>query len=315
MRKWFVFLGVFLLLDIILFSSYLVFQRVSSDASVVLESGGFISTPTPKSRKVTLMLVGDIMLGRTVNIRSLEKNDPTYPFLKVADKLRGEDIVFANLESPIVEKCPRIESGFTFCADPRMVEGLVFSGVDVVNLANNHTSNFGEQGLEDTKRILSQKSIKWVGERNFETLEKNGIKFGFLGFDLFDNDLLQSYLDFIEESDKKVDVLVVGVHWGREYTPKATVMQEQEAKRMIDAGADVIAGHHPHWVQNTKYVNGKPVFFSLGNFVFDQMWSEETKKGLAVQITYEGKDIVDQKNFPVYTAEWAQPQWVNQNAN
>ncbi len=79
------------------------------------------------------------------------------------------------------------------------------------------------------------------------------------------------------------------------------------AHKMIENGADVIIGHHPHWVQNYEEINGKPVYYSLGNFIFDQAWSEETKKGLLLKITFEGKDIINKEEFKTYTPKIGQP--------
>ena len=298
-------------------------------------------TPTPV-KSVKLLLTGDIMLGRTVNSRSLDMGDTKYPFEKVADKLREADVVFANLESPIVHGCPRIESGFSFCADIKMTEGLTFSGIDIVTLANNHNLNFGKNGLNDTEEILTEKGIKQVGLGSFEIIEKEGIKFGFLGFDFVSDTLIPADLELIRDADNKVDFLIVGVHWGNEYKALANNWQKTWAKEIVKAGADIVVGHHPHWVQdmecfeNVKKTRGadtdplqewtrfaplesgcplgsKSVYYSLGNFVFDQMWSEETKKGLAIELTFENGKLVKEERLPVYMKNWAQPEWVESN--
>lgn len=142
-----------------------------------------------------------------------------------------------------------------------------------------------------------------------ETIEKNGTKFGFLGFDFLDNLPKDSDYQLIKDSKKNVDVLIVMVHWGVEYMPQPTEGQRLIANKLIKAGADVISGNHSHWVQSIDYIDGKPVYYSLGNFVFDQSWSEETKKGLVIQLTYQNNNLVNTEKLPIYMKSLAQPGW------
>lgn len=329
---------VFLLIFVTLLISGVILLIVLPKSAV--ERVGLLDIPVvqkareqfnPEEQKyIELIMVGDIMLGRNVMITSLDKNDPIYPFRQVGDVLKSADLTIANLENPIVTNCPRINSGFTFCADPKMVEGLKFSGIDVVNLANNHTLNFSKKGLEETKEILDGAAILYTGVGNLAVKEVEGIKFGFLGFDrsqqgspkLTDEEEL-----LVRESDSKVDILIVSMHWGVEYQDKALPGVRVLAKRMVELGADVIHGHHPHWVQDVEYYdkisltassevpedwnNLVPAYYSLGNFVFDQMWSEETKKGLIIKLTldFQGK-IMKEERFPTYSESPGQPELV-----
>lgn len=264
-------------------------------------------TPVKETR---IILAGDMMLGRSVMTKSLGMNDPTYPFIKVAEKLSSVDIVFVNLENPIIANCPSSNSGFKFCADPIMVEGLKFAGIDVVSLANNHISNYGLDGKIETEKILTENDIRWVGDGNLETAEKNGIKFGFLGFDFVTYLPKDADYQLIADSKNKVDVLIVMVHWGVEYVSQPTKTQALIANSLVNAGADVIAGSHPHWTQSVDYINGNPIFYSLGNFIFDQAWSEETKKGLAIELTYRDNKIINTEMLPIYMKNFVQPEWV-----
>jgi len=270
----------------------------------------FSSSQNFSAKETKIILAGDIMLGRSVMTQSLSMSDPSYPFRKVADKLKENDIVFANLEDPIINNCPVSNSGFKFCADPRMVEGLKFAGINIVNLANNHILNYGRDGETETEKILTDNGIKWVGDGNLEVIEKNGTKFGFLGFDFVDNLPKDSDYKLIKDSKNEVDVLIVMVHWGVEYTNQPTKYQKLVAVDLINSGADVVSGSHPHWVQPIDYINAKPVFYSLGNFVFDQPWSEETKNGLVIQLTYQNSKIINTEKMPVYMKDFAQPEWI-----
>ena len=268
--------------------------------------------------RVRLFLAGDVMLGRTVMTNSLDKiNDPAYPFWEVAGRMREADIVFVNLENPVVEGCPRHYDGLKFCADPRMVDGLVHAGVDVVTLANNHSRNYGEKGIEDTKNYLDKVGIKYVGLGNLEVIEIGETKFGFLGFELVDR---TSGLTIVEEkllsdSNRMVGVLVVGVHWGNEYKDTANRFQREIAKEMVQLGADLVVGHHPHWVQPFDYAQGedgemKPIYYSLGNFVFDQMWSTKTRQGLAVELVFDKGKLKEEEKLLIFMEDWAQPKFV-----
>jgi poly-gamma-glutamate synthesis protein (capsule biosynthesis protein) len=264
------------------------------------------------SQEITLIATGDIMLGRTVTRTALdEKTDSRYPFLHVASVLQNADIVFSNLENPVVNNCPRTNEGFKFCAPKDMLEGLTYAGIDIVNLANNHTRNYGSKGMEETKQFLNEKNIQYVGDGNAVVKEIQKTRLGFLGFDFVTKSPSSSDWELVKKIDKDVDILVIGVHWGTEYHATANKNQQNWARMFVENGADVVFGHHPHWVQNDEEVEGVPVFYSLGNFVFDQMWSEETKKGLAVRLTIKDKKIIKSDRLPIYMKEWAQPEWVN----
>lgn len=267
------------------------------------------------NQDIEILLAGDIMLGRSVMAKILELNDTMYPFKEVAEKLKMADLVFVNLENPITRDCKPHLGGFTFCTTPEIADGLTFAGVDIVTLANNHTLNYGRKGIEETKEILGEKKVKWVGDGNLEVFTLKGTEFGFLGFDLTVKDLSSENLELIKKSDSEVDVLIVAVHWGVEYTREPTKLQRNQAREIVKAGADVIAGHHPHWVQISETIEGKPVYYSLGNFVFDQMWSEETKKGMAVSLVYQNGELKKKGEYPTYMENWAQPKFVPQIDN
>ncbi len=305
-KRWVLLLVIFL---IIVTGAVLCLSRGKS--LQVINNSFSAPSPAPVSQ-ITVMLAGDIMLGRTVNSYSVDtKKDPLFPFRKVKDLLNTEDLVFANLENPIINNCPRHSGGYTFCAEPVMADGLAFAGIDIVTLANNHTNNYGKGGIEETKQILAEKGIEYVGLGNLIIKEVQGVKFGFLGFDYVDNKPTAVDFKLIETAKSQVDILIVGIHWGVEYTPEPTHEQRELAKQIVAAGADVIAGHHPHWVQSHEEVNGKPVYYSMGNFVFDQMWSEETKKGILVKMVFEGKKLKNQEIIDTYIRERGQPEILN----
>ena len=262
------------------------------------------------NKMTKIIVVGDVMLGRSVMAQSLKASNPKYPFLKVADKLKSADLVFANLEAPFVGNCPQTNSGMIFCVVPSLVAGLSYANIGVVSLANNHIANYGAKGLADTKRVLTAAKIDYTGDGNLAVKSVNGTKFGFLGFNFVERGPSNMDLKSITGSKRLVDILIISVHWGKEYQAEANATQRTIAKKLVESGADLIIGHHPHWVQSEETIDGKYVYYSLGNFVFDQMWSEKTKEGMAVELTFDGQKLVREDKLPVKITSIGQPEFV-----
>lgn len=255
---------------------------------------------------VTFLAFGDISLSRSIAATIQAKKDPLYPFHNIVDLLKSTDFNFANLESPFSKSDAfTAKNTLVFNAPKTNVVGLKKYNFAVLNLANNHAFDQGKDGVDTTAKVLDDNDLLHMGTG--ETLdqawapaiiEKNGIKIGFIGASYSSvNDggkTLNNYVARIEDVDRLktttsklkslVDFIVVTMHAGTEYMPKANQSQIDFAHAAIDAGADIVIGAHPHWVQNKEIYNGKPIYYSLGNFIFDQDWSEETKKGLALKI-------------------------------
>ena len=248
------------------------------------------------------------MLGRYVNIKMQEHKDWTYPFLKTSSLTSSADIAFGNLEAPFIEGCQNTATGMIFCSRKEAVQGLKLAGFDVLSIANNHILNQGQEGLKQTIELLKQNSI--VPSTNQLTNQlTNKLNFGFLSFDLVTYPKT-TVVEKVKEAAPKVDILVVSLHWGAEYQKEPTVSQRELARRIIDSGAKVIVGHHPHVTQPTEEYHDGLIFYSLGNFVFDQSWSEETKKGKIAKIVFEEKKIKSFEEIPIYIDNFSQPQIV-----
>ena len=187
---------------------------------------------------------------------------------------------------------------------------MVAAGIDIVSLANNHSRNYGEKGLSETVEILDEKEISTTGLGELVVKESKGIKYGFLGFDFISKTPKENDYELVAESVGEVDVLIVSVHWGAEYRSEPAESQERWAKELVEAGADVVVGHGPHWVQGMEHINEKPVYYSLGNFVFDQMWSEETRTGLIMKLTFRDGELIKEEELPTYMSSWAQPEFI-----
>lgn len=265
----------------------------------------------------TLIAAGDVMLGRSINYRSVKLNNFTWPFEKTANVLKNADIAFVNLESPFVENCPSTNVGMTFCEDARHIEGFIYAGIDIVNLANNHIGNFGQEGIKQTIRLLESNEILPIGTTNgavFKTV--NSIRFTFLGYNDFASPAgiaqvkKEKIVADIANAKTKSDVIVVSFHWGNEYTDKPTKRQQELAYLAIDNGADLIIGHHPHWIQPAEQYKDKLIIYSLGNFIFDQGWSQKTKEGIVGKFEFSKTKLTDYELLPILIDNFGQPSFI-----
>ena len=236
----------------------------------------------------TIIATGDVIPARSVNYQTSMKNDFKWSFEKTAAFLTEADLTVINLESPLIPNCPLTNEGMIFCGDPDHREGFLFAGIDVATLANNHILNYGKKGLDSTIKILEDAQIMPVGVKGAEVKDVRGINFAFLAFNDIDyqwSDLINRAAEdkiapLIKKADREADVVIVLFHWGDEYTGFPNDRQRRLAHLAIDNGADLILGNHPHWVQPVEIYKEKVVVYAHGNFIFDQMWSDETKRGV-----------------------------------
>lgn len=251
----------------------------------------------PSKKTVSLLVFGDLMLDRYVGQKIKEKG-VEYPFTKVKNLFEGSDLVLVNLEGPFTDFPPRNlhPQNLIFTFDPSLVPVLKKLGFNLFSLANNHTLNFGEEGLVQTKKYLKQNKIDYFGDQvNREPLslikEVKGIKIAFVGWNSLAGTDLKRVTEEIKNLRQKADFVVVFVHWGNEYQKTFSKSQQKESHLFIEAGADVVFGSHPHVVQSVEEYRGKKIFYSLGNFLFDQTFSSETQKGLGVRVVFDNEEI------------------------
>ena len=288
------------------------------------------------SEEVSLVAVGDISYSRGVERIVRKQNNINYPFLKIKDYLKNADLVFGNLETPITQGLEIPDFEMIFRSNPGTEQALKQTGFPILSLANNHTPDFGEKGLKDTFNFLENAGIKYVGAGQNEQeacqpvyIEKKGIKFAFLAYN--DTDVvpvnyeasinragtafmrIDKMTEAVKEAKRKVDIVIVSMHAGIEYAEKPNNSQISFAHAAIDAGADLVIGHHPHVVQTMEKYKGRYIFYSLGNFVFDQPQSEETKEGLTIKIYFAKNGINKISLLPVVMENLAQPRMANKN--
>ncbi len=283
---------------------------------------------TTKSRPpLKIYAVGDVMLDQLTDKR-LQEYDPTYPFSQVRDILRQGDVVFGNLESPISQRGEALLSKrYTFRAALFSVESLVDGGINMVSLANNHILDYGLEAMEDTMDILTEHGIYHAGAgRNMDEahagtiLEVKGYKVGLLAYtdDFAVPARLRSFWqaghdqggaalihdqkrirEDILRLREETDVLLVSFHWGYEYTYTISKEQRELAYLAVDAGADMILGHHPHVPQGVEIYRGKPIAYSLSNFVFYPFTSRpETQDTLILGAEFHEGEIISVTLLP-----------------
>lgn len=282
-----------------------VYYGLESDASLawVKQKGGIIEDVDPNF--VNLVFGGDIMLDRGVK-NSVNKNfNGDYSSLfENLDILKDADIAFANLEGPASDKGSDRKNLYSFRMDPSVIPALKGAGFSIVSVANNHVADWGRDAYTDTLMRLKENEILYTGGGlNTEEaeqpiiIEKYGIKIGYLGFSDVGPNMQTSedksgllltsnprFEQIIKNASEQVDHLVVTFHFGEEYQTKHNDKQEYLAHKAIDNGAKIIIGTHPHVIQDTEIYKDGFIAYSLGNFIFDQYFSENTMEGMLLEI-------------------------------
>lgn len=268
---------------------------------------------------VIIMATGDVLLARTINSRMVRLEDFTFPFVNVRGLLSQADVAWVNLETPLVSDCPIRFVGMRFCGDPRGVEGLVYAGIDIANLANNHAENHNEKGVIETEQILTDAEIEVTGLSKPVIMLVHGKRIGFLGFN--DASAVRwisgaSYDEIrtqIADVYDDVDYLIVGFHWGHEYHLSQNSHQRNLAKVAIDAGADLVIGHHPHWLQGVELYKDRPIVYSLGNFIFDQQGGGWVEEGAIALINFQADGNLRVNFLPVIIENTSTPRFATQD--
>jgi len=278
-------------------------DKTTSYFSVIFQGG-----QTEKEVKnETILLAGDMMFDRGV-AELMKQNSTYYPFQKIVQLLRGVDIVFANLEGPVVEN-PLEFSGdlLKLAFFPKTLEGVKWSLINLLSLANNHITDMGNEGFEETIDWLDKYQINFIGNplpddndnpnSNFSTEYSVFLAFNrVLPFIHFQEEIIKEIKTVRRKNPHKF--IIVSIHWGNEYQSTSSPAQRELANQIIAAGADLIVGHHPHVVQEIELIQGSPVFYSLGNFIFDQQSLPETREGFLVGLTVE-PDRISCRLFPI----------------
>jgi len=266
-------------------------------------------------KEIKIYFVGDIMLDRGV-LHYIKKNDNwLWPFLDIADDLKKADLVFGNLESMISDKGYDVGGLYSFRAPPETMQGLVYADFDILSVANNHSFDYTINAFTDTLKRLKENNILYAGggfnreETHSPTIKQvDDTKVGFLaytnvgspawqatedraGIAWIDDSSLDTLKKDIEKSKEKADILVVSFHFGYEYHDKPNENQKLLSNTALKSGADIVVGHHPHVVQPLEITDDGVIAYSLGNFIFDQYFSEETMRGAILEVIIKDKEV------------------------
>lgn len=267
---------------------------IELDDEPVSTSAGIVDTIENERTEVVIDIVGDIMPSEYVLENYNDLGITGIVSQDVWSELNGADIFLANQEFPFgTTGMPAEDKQYTFEIEPSYIDIFTDMGIDIVTLANNHALDYGKDALSETFSILDAAGIERIGAGNdveeasrLKVIEKNGMKIGFLAgtrvipevswnienggpglLATYDADLLNAAISSAKEN---CDYLIVYVHWGIERNTEPEAYERQLAEGYIDNGADIVVGSHPHVIQGIDWYNGRPIFYSMGNFIFYQ---------------------------------------------
>ncbi len=287
--------------------------------------------------EISFNAVGDIIPGRKVAMK-MASHGFLYPFAAVAPYIRDADLVYADLECPLSDRYKPPYTGTDFIAPSGTVEGLKACGIDVVSLANNHSTNFGTAAFTDTLDLLRKNGIAYVGGgRNAEeayralSLDVKGTRITFLSynaiagsinatsqrpgaawFDMWpyaadDPEDLAAMQEAVRKAKRESGFVVVGFHWSEEYKRLPNPSMRRVAHAACEAGADMVIGTHPHCIQSLEWYKGSFIAYSLGNFVFDQMFADHTRQGIILRCRLVGSELTEVELLPYLIQDYCRP--------
>lgn len=243
------------------------------------------------------LFVGDIMLARYVETL-IEQEGVDYPFKGLNTLTNRYEAVIGNFEAPISpEHTQTVVDSMSFSVATTSVTALN-QYVDYVSLANNHTFDQEEVGLAFTRQVLASSSISTFGDPKNDLhkavtyLHHEDEQIALIGLNATEHEISSSSLaSLFNDLRQQSSMQIVYIHWGEEYESLHSQEQELLAYELIDYGADVIIGHHPHVIQDVALYKGVPIFYSLGNFIFDQYFSDDVQVGLGVELSFTDREI------------------------
>lgn len=271
-----------------------------------------LSAPLGNHRvpETRLLFLGDMMFDRTMRTIG-EQKGYEYLFSCLPGWFSEYDSVIGNLEGPVTtygsfsagtQPGDAYNTRFTF--SPQVADTLRKVGVDILHVGNNHIFDFGNEGVASTRGILRMRELDVFGDpldTRSRVLTKTyaSAKVAFVSYNEFSpyQDSADTIRE-IKEAKEEADVVFVYTHWGDEYVEPPERVRAL-ARRFVDAGADAVIGSHPHVVQESEVYQGKTIYYSLGNFIFDQYWTEEVRTGLALEVVLQEGSPVKFLEHPV----------------
>jgi poly-gamma-glutamate synthesis protein (capsule biosynthesis protein) len=278
---------------------------------VVVFSLSRITLPD-EPQMITVFFGGDMMFDRSVR-EAGERHGDDHLLACLDPLFVAVDTSVANLEGPItaedsvsVGSTPGGAGNYTFTFPLSTATLLAEHRVGFVSLGNNHIMNFGTAGVRSTLAALDAAQVGAFGDpltHRVERFEKSGTTLSFIGFNQFDGAGLRAAasttLAQVRAERAAGAVPIVFAHWGEEYEP-ATQYQKNLAREFVDAGALFVVGAHPHVVQEHETYRGVPIYYSLGNLVFDQYWDSAVQRGLTLLVSFDATGVVNIAEMPVF---------------
>ncbi|MHB1394776.1 MAG: CapA family protein [Clostridia bacterium] len=282
--------------------------------------------------ELVLSFVGDMMFDKSV-AGFIKSKGEDYVFEGYEKHFKSSDIVFGNLETALTSKGQPIkDKEYTFRSNPKLAPYLKKYNFTALSVANNHIMDFGPAALTDTMKLLKENGISYGGggynkqeASNGVVIEKKGYKIGFIAFTKVTPSvdwyagakkpgIIGAYkahevevLEAVKNLNEKCDLLVVSLHWGKERLIAVRKEETELAHKLIDSGADVIAGHHPHVVQAIEMYKDKPIFYSLGNFFFTTSYLEISNKTIMTTVRYDNKGELKSVEAVPGMIKWGRP--------
>jgi len=252
------------------------------------------ATKTTSDNK-SLVFVGDIMLARHVEFL-MEKNGSAYPFASSQFLREKPAFVIGNFEATIPPQHTKTPNyTFQFSVNKQFLSELTKVGFTHLSLANNHTLDFGKEGYVNTVETLTKMGIKTfghsksLGENTVSYLSASNTKYALIGLNATQLNInTENIKPYLEEVLANSDVQIAYIHWGEEYIHKPSQNQKIVAEFLAKNGIDLVIGHHPHVIQSIEKIGDAVVFYSLGNFIFDQYFNTSVMQGLAIRLSTEG---------------------------
>lgn len=266
-----------------------------------------------QQKEVKILFVGDMFFDRTIRKIMYEKG-PDHIFSCIDDFLKTADVVVGNLEGPITENASVSllsqvgdENNYTFTFPTQTAKLLAKNNIKVVSLGNNHIGNFGKEGIASTKKYLEEAGVDYFASSAEASAKEEdliyrtkikGNRLSFIAYNEFGGESKEKVAEKIKKEKSKGQKVVVFAHWGEEYI-EPVLRVKTAAKLFAKSGANFIVGSHPHVIQSNEILEIKnedgikkvPVYYSLGNFIFDQYWNSKVSTGLLLEVSLKGDDF------------------------
>jgi len=244
--------------------------------------------------------VGDIFFDRQIR-KMMYENGEDYVFSCISGFLKEADLIVGNLEGPITENASvslfttsGSDNNYVFTFPTNVAKLLAKNNIKMVNLGNNHINNFGKEGISSTKKYLDEAGVDYfggaAGDESVYRAKIAGIKVSFISYNEFDGDSASKVVQKIDDEKSKGQMVFVYTHWGDEYI-LPPVRVKNYAKMFAQAGADLVIGSHPHVILPSEKIGETIIYYSLGNFIFDQYWNKNVSTGLVLEVVIKRGEI------------------------